>query len=71
MRTETRNDHDDRGVATWRRQQLADSGFPPSLARRIANDSRYDLHALIELVERGCLPELAARILAPIESTAA
>jgi hypothetical protein len=26
-----------------------------------------DVHALIELVERGCRPELAARILAPLE----
>jgi hypothetical protein len=26
-----------------------------------------DLHALIELVERGCPPELAARILAPLD----
>jgi hypothetical protein len=26
-----------------------------------------DLHALIELVERGCPPVLAARILAPLE----
>jgi hypothetical protein len=27
-----------------------------------------DLHALIELIERGCPPELAARILAPLET---
>jgi hypothetical protein len=26
-----------------------------------------DVHALIELVERGCRPELAARILAPLD----
>ena len=26
-----------------------------------------DLHALIELVEHGCPPELAARILAPLD----
>jgi hypothetical protein len=26
-----------------------------------------DLHALIELVERGCPPPLAARILAPLD----
>jgi hypothetical protein len=71
MRTETATERDSRGVVTWRREQLAVSGFPPSLATRIANDSRYDLHALIELVECGCLPELAVRILAPIEETAA
>ena len=53
-------------VARWRRQQLTGSGFSPSLAAEIANDSRYDLHALIELVERGCRPDLAVRILAPL-----
>jgi hypothetical protein len=29
--------------------------------------ARYDLHQLIELVEQGCPPELAVRILAPLE----
>lgn len=37
------------------------------LAARLAPDPQYDLHALIELVERGCPPELAVRILAPLE----
>jgi hypothetical protein len=54
----------------WRRRQLLRSGFPSRLAARIAHDSRYDLHALIELTERGCPPELAARILAPLDGPA-
>ena len=29
-------------------------------------DPRYDLHVLIDLVKRGCQPDLAARILAPL-----
>jgi hypothetical protein len=58
-------------VAGWRRQQLVESGFPLPLAARIAKDVRYDLHALIELVERGCPCELAVRILAPLEADAA
>jgi hypothetical protein len=53
-------------VALWRREQLSASGFSPPLAAEIADDSRYDLHALIELVERGCGPELAVRILGPL-----
>jgi hypothetical protein len=53
--------------AVWRRHQLLRSGFSPRLASRIAHDRRYDLHALIELTERGCTPELAARILAPLD----
>jgi len=52
-------------VVGWRREQLLQSGFPPPLAARAAADPRYDLHRLIELVERGCPPDLAVRILAP------
>ena len=37
-----------------------------SVTARLAEDGRYDLHALIELVERGCWPELAVRIVAPL-----
>ena len=58
-------------LVRWRRERLAESGFPLPLAARVAEDPQYDLHALIELVERGCPPELALRILAPIEETTA
>jgi hypothetical protein len=54
-------------VAAWRREQLVRSGFPWPLAVSVAHDGRYDLHRLIELVERGCRPELALRIVAPLE----
>ena len=55
----------DHEVVRWRRLQLVGSGFPLPLAARLAKDGRYDLHALIELTERGCRPELAVRILSP------
>jgi hypothetical protein len=55
-------------VNRWRREQLVLSGFPLPLAVRLARDPRFDLHRLIELVEQGCAPELAARILAPLET---
>lgn len=54
-------------VVRWRRDQLVKAGFPPALAIELAEDRHYDLHALIELVERGCPPHLAIRILAPLE----
>ena len=54
-------------VSRWRRDRLVESGFAPALAETLATDSRYDLHELIGLVERGCEPRLAARILAPLE----
>ena len=58
-------------VVRWRRERLVDSGFPLPLAARLAKNPHYDLHALIELVERGCPPELAVRILAPVEENTA
>ena len=62
---------DETQIVGWRHGQLAGAGFSLPLAARIAGDPRYDLHALIELTERGCAPELAVRILAPLEGTAA
>jgi hypothetical protein len=53
-------------VVTWRIDRLRDGGFPRDLAETLARDARYDLHALLELTDRGCAAELAARILAPI-----
>jgi hypothetical protein len=53
-------------VFSWRRSQLVRSGFPEPVAADVAHDGRYDLHDLIELVEGGCPPELALRILAPL-----
>jgi len=55
-------------VAAWRRDQLVAGGFPRLLAFRIAHDPGYDLHALLDLVEAGCAPELAVRILAPADA---
>ena len=71
MRTHTTHEGTQQGLVRWRRQQLVDAGFPLPVAARLASDSRYDLHALIELVERGCAPDLAARILAPLDDEAA
>jgi hypothetical protein len=48
-------------------EQLVRAGFEAELAASVAVDRAMDLHALIELVERGCPPKLAARILAPLD----
>jgi len=61
----TRAPRDD--LIAWRTKRLHSVGLPHELARRLAADERYDLHALLELVDRGCPPALAVRILAPIE----
>lgn len=67
MQTKTRHEQEVDEIVAWRRDRLAEAGFAAPLATRIATDPHYDLHALIELVERGCPPELAARILAPLD----
>jgi hypothetical protein len=54
-------------IVSWRREQLVGSGFPLPVAATLARDSRFDLHRLIELTERGCPPELAVRIVAPLD----
>jgi hypothetical protein len=69
MATQVEQNREDAEVIAWRRDQLAHSGFPKALAVLLASDGRYDLHALIELVERGCPPTLAVRILAPLEAS--
>ena len=56
-------------MVTWRCDQLVRNGFPLAVASRVARDPRFDLHALIELAERGCPPELAVRILSPLEDS--
>lgn len=53
-------------VRAWRRRRLLDAGFPPAVADAVAADPGFDLHALLQLVDRGCPRELAVRIVAPI-----
>jgi hypothetical protein len=54
-------------LVRWRTQRLLAAGFSPASARGLAGDRRVDLHELLGLVDRGCPPELAARILAPLD----
>jgi hypothetical protein len=56
-------------IDDWRRRRLIAAGFPPQLAGALADDDA-DLHELLVLVDRGCPPPLAARILAPIDRPA-
>lgn len=53
-------------VVTWRRCRLLEAGFPPDLASELAA-AEVDVHALLQLVDHGCEPRLAARILAPLD----
>jgi hypothetical protein len=57
----------DTALVGWRRRLLVTAGFDQRLADELAADARADLHALLDLVDRGCPPRLAARILAPLD----
>jgi hypothetical protein len=50
-------------VERWRTAELMRVGFPGDDAVRLAARLDVDLHEAIELVQRGCSPELAVRIL--------
>ncbi|MGH2919402.1 MAG: hypothetical protein ACRDLS_12530 [Solirubrobacteraceae bacterium] len=54
-------------LGEWRRRRLMAAGFEASLATRLTQDEAVDLHELLTLLDRGCPPGLAARILAPID----
>jgi hypothetical protein len=51
----------------WRSKRLRAAGFPPQLAQELAREERIDVHEVLELLDRGCPPGLAARIVAPVE----
>ena len=53
-------------VVAWRRHVLERAGFDSALAGELARNRRVDLHDLLTLVDRGCPPHLAARIVAPL-----
>ena len=49
-------------VLAWRISRLVRAGYSDECAAALAC-SEVDLHSAVELVERGCSPELALRIL--------
>jgi hypothetical protein len=51
----------------WRRDRLIAAGFANELAADLAQSRETDLHAVLDLIDRGCPPALAARILAPLD----
>jgi hypothetical protein len=55
-------------IASWRYERLRRAGVDAEPAEALSHDCDVDLHALIELIEHGCPPELATRILAPLDT---
>ena len=50
-------------LVAWRREQLARVGYSREDASTLAERGDIDLHLAVDLVERGCPPALAVRIL--------
>ena len=50
-------------IERWRVEALERAGYPADAARAIASRHDIDLHTATNLVERGCPPEIALRIL--------
>jgi hypothetical protein len=51
----------------WLERRLRRSGFESAKASRLVTERRLDFHALLELIDRGCPPDLAERIVAPLD----
>ena len=47
--------------------QLVRAGVEVEPAARVAADRSMDIHALLELIDLGCPPDLATRIVAPLD----
>jgi hypothetical protein len=58
--------HVPQDVLQWREGVLLSAGCDPTLAGTLAADGDIDLHDVLNLIDRGCPPPLAARILAPL-----
>ena len=57
-------------LLSWRQMQLLRAGVDDEQASRLAADRAIDLHELLDLIGRGCSPEVAIRILWPLEREA-
>jgi hypothetical protein len=50
-------------IERWRAEELERAGYEPRAAGRLAVRHDVDLHAAVELLQRGCPADLALRIL--------
>jgi hypothetical protein len=54
-------------LARWRERRLRKAGFGPARASELAREPGIDFHSLLGLIDRGCPPHLAERIVAPLD----
>ena len=56
-------DTEQQQIELWRTEELERAGYSHRAAGRLATRLDVDLHRAIQLLERGCSPELALKIL--------
>lgn len=61
--TNITKDSEQARIERWRADELQRAGYPRTAAVELAARPDVDLHGAVELLERGCEPELALRIL--------
>ncbi len=50
-------------IERWRAEELERAGYGTLMAAQLAASPEVDLHKAVDLLRRGCAPELAVRIL--------
>ena len=50
-------------IERWRAEELERAGYEPRAAAKIAVRHDIDLHLAVDLLARGCSPDLALKIL--------
>ena len=50
-------------IERWREEELVRAGYGPEVAALLAGSHEVDLHLAVALLERGCSPDLALKIL--------
>ena len=50
-------------IELWRAEELERAGYSHRAAGRLATSHDVDLHQAVRLLQRGCSPELALKIL--------
>ncbi len=50
-------------IERWRAEELERAGYEPRVAGKLAVRHDVDLHLAVDLLGRGCSPDLALRIL--------
>jgi hypothetical protein len=50
-------------IERWRAEELERAGYPAPAAQKLAQRHEVDLHTAVDLIRKGCAPDLALAIL--------